>query len=450
MPDAPEPNYHIQTGRPGPGSATPFRDRERLAERIQAENYYRRLGLVGVCFLGVSMVLGMAAIMTLVAGGFGVVGWLLIGLFYGWALFAFLHYRSARQEELWQVLTAAIQAEAPLPQALRAYLRDRPRGVGRKIWDVALLIFVFPGYYWIWYIWNNFDRKVRRLSYLLEEGLTLPQALQLTPGVATKETILAATVGEVTGQTALCLKQAARRLPTTAWIELVPRLLYPLGVMLYLSATLSFWIIAILPKMQRIYRDFGYQLPSLTVEVARSGPQVVLALWLFTALQLLLALLQLASSTSRWYFPVLGWAYRRDWQGRVLRLLSVMLETGRPILGSVQLLHQAGAIPPVVARRLEAVTENLEQGEPLGPSLHRQGLLPAALLPLVQAAERSRNLPRALGELGEHLSQQSVTFLRRLSQVVALLAVLLMGAMVAVVAASMFLPLVGIMEALSQ
>ena len=68
----------------------------------------------------------------------------------------------------------------------------------------------------------------------------------------------------------------------------------------------------------------------------------------------------------------------------------------------------------------------------------------------MQAAERSRNLPRALGELGEHLALQPIRFLRRLSQVVALAAVLLMGALVALVATSMFLPLIGIMESLSQ
>jgi type II secretory pathway component PulF len=239
-------------------------------------------------------------------------------------------------------------------------------------------------------------------------------------------------------------------MPTTAWIELVPRLLYPLALMLYLTAALSFWMTFILPKMQKIYRDFGTQLPWLTREVASTGPVVVLGLWLFTALQILLVVLQLVSSTIRWYFPVLGWAYRRDWQGRVLRLLSVLLETGRPVLSSVELLRNAGAVPPTVARRLEAVGEDLEQGQPLGPSLHKQGLLPAALLPLVQSAERSQSLPRVLGELGEHLSQQPIRFLRRLSQGVALALVLLMGALVALVATSMFLPLVGIMEALSE
>ncbi len=314
----------------------------------------------------------------------------------------------------------------------------------------VLLFFVFPGYYWIWHIWNSFDRKVRRLSLLVEEGLSLPGALLLVPGVARRETILAATVGEVTGQTAQCLRNAARRLPPGLWIDLVPRLLYPVGLMLYLTGALSFWMVAILPRMQRIYRDFGLPLPGLTVEVARHGPAVVTWLWILTGALLVLIVLQLVSSSVRWSFPLLGWTYQRDWQGRILRLLSVLLETGRPVESSVQPLVQAGSLPPVVARRLEAVGDHLDQGEPLAPSLAKQGLLPAALVPLVQSAERWRNLPRTLGELGEHLGQQPIRFLRRFSEVISLLAVLLMGLLVALVAASMFLPLVAIMEALSE
>ncbi len=312
-----------------------------------------------------------------------------------------------------------------------------------------LLWFVFPGYYWIWYVWNNFDRKVTRLSYLLEQGVPLPQALQLTPGVASRETILAVTVGEVTGQTALCLKQA-QRLPTNFWVEMVPRLLYPVGLLLYLTGVLSFWTTMLLPKMQRIYKDFNMTLPWLTTEVVRTGPLVVVGLWLFTLQTLVLILLQLCSSTIRWYTPIVGWVYRRRWQGRVLRLLAVLLETGKPALSAIRLLSEAGPVPPVVMHRLESVADDLEQGKKLGPSLRRRGLLPAALVPLVEASERSNNLPRALGELGAHLAERPVRFLRWFTQVVGLAAVVSVGVLVAVIAASMFQPLVSIMEALSN
>src|SRR5262245_24421841 len=143
MADASQPNDHILAALPVRGTA-PFQDLERLAERVRTDNFRRRLGLIGVCFLGATPALAVVVLLIVVAMGSGTVGSILLGfailsslflgLFYCWALFAFLHYRHGRQEELWQVLTAAVQAQAPLPQALRAYLRDRPRGLGRKLW----------------------------------------------------------------------------------------------------------------------------------------------------------------------------------------------------------------------------------------------------------------------------------------------------------------------------
>ena len=93
---------------------------------------------------------------------------LVLAAFYGWMLFAFLHYRQCRQEELLQVLAAAAEAEAPLAPALWAYVRDRPRGGLRGVWVAVLLCVVVPGYYWLWYRGSNYDRKVERVAELLE------------------------------------------------------------------------------------------------------------------------------------------------------------------------------------------------------------------------------------------------------------------------------------------
>ncbi|HEV3119480.1 MAG TPA: hypothetical protein VGY58_20655, partial [Gemmataceae bacterium] len=66
---------------------------------------------------------------------------------YVWMLFAFLHYRRGRQQELAHVIKTAVDAQIPLPDALRAYLVDRPRGTMREMWVVFLQFFLLPGYY---------------------------------------------------------------------------------------------------------------------------------------------------------------------------------------------------------------------------------------------------------------------------------------------------------------
>ncbi len=451
MPDAPQPKDQFQTSRK-PAPFAPLLDRVELADlsqRIKSDNTLRHFALGGVILLGVVLILGLAVAAPFGLGAGAGSLWLLLVVFYIWMLFAFLHYRHGRQDELRQLLIATIEAEAPLPQALRAYLRDRPQGLARQFWAGVLLWFVYPGYYWIWYIWNNFDRKVTQLSFLLEQGVPLPRALLLTPGVAPPETILAATVGEATGQVGRCLKEVDRPV-AKVWYGVGPLWLYPLGLLLVLSFVMTFWNVFIAPKMEKIYKDFDVRLPWLTeavIQFCRAFSPTILAP--LAAVNVLLLLPQLFSSTVCWYFPVLGWVYRRNWQGQVLRLLGALLEPGLPAVTAVQLLSQAGAAPAVVRHRLDAVAEELEEGHELALSLARHSLLPTALAPLVQAAERSQHLPQTLVELGDRLTQRAARFLHRFGQVTALGMVLLMGGLTALAAIGMFLPLVKLLESLS-
>src|SRR5207249_1210721 len=112
-----------------------------------------------------------------------------------WQLFAYVHYRSCRQEEFLHVLRSAAATRAPLESVLAAYLADRPREGVYRFWVGALLFFVFPGYYWV-HQRRRFDTRVANVLDLLEVGAPLDRALALTPGVVSRESALAITVGE--------------------------------------------------------------------------------------------------------------------------------------------------------------------------------------------------------------------------------------------------------------
>src|SRR6184192_871145 len=138
--------------------------------------------------LGISAaVLGLAALfvglgLALIYGGLApaLPLLLILMLFYGWVLSAYVHYRQGRRDELLHLLSAAAESQAPLAPALWAYLRDRPQGPLREFWVGLLLFFVLPGYYWVWHRRHSYDRKVARVAYFLEMGDSLPNALRAT------------------------------------------------------------------------------------------------------------------------------------------------------------------------------------------------------------------------------------------------------------------------------
>lgn len=411
------------------------------------------LGTV-LTFMGVFWLIVGVVITIVLFGGVPVIPFLLLlGLGYGWVLWAFFHYRQCRQDEFLHLLAAAVDANAPLPAVLRAYLTDRPNGPLREFWVGCLLFFVLPGYYWIWYQRFNFNRKVARVAAILEMGYTLPTALAATPGVAPRQMILATEVGEATGRMDRCLRTSAMPRLAPVWLEILPRVFYPLLLLVFITGVGGFWMAFLLPRYLRIFQDFDGDFPEVTNSLVEYGQLLDDYAWvLVLAVPVILSWLAalISSPTLRWYHPLVARLYRRAIQGRVLKMLAALLEAGKPIPEALNLLANSDYFPLVARRRLDAVCTRVEQGEPLAESLRRGGLLPRAMVPLVGAAERVRNLPWALAELGDHLSNRLIRRLRRISVVVFPLILLAIGGLVGFIALGMFLPLVELITRLSE
>jgi type II secretory pathway component PulF len=411
-------------------------------------DFWKLLGLLALWLIGVlifallMLAIGWASLLLLVGA---------IGVF-GWIAYSFLYYRHCRREELLHLLGGTAEDGIPLAPALRAYLQDRPHGPMRNFWLACLLsVLPVPGFYWIWYRQNNFDRRVAELARLLEQGVPLHQAFRMIPATATHETQLAAAIGESTGQLAHCLRGAARRRMSTLWIDMVPQFLYVAVVLIVISLIVSFLGYFIVPKFKKIFADFGVELPHVT-QVLVMQSDYIANYWyvvvLGTQFLLLMVMILVFSSKARWFFPGLGSVYRRAVRGRVLRVLGLLLETGKPLPDS---LVELARLPLGYAAidRLEDARYRIEQGEPLGESLLEVGLLPARMLPLVHAAERAGNLPWALIEMADSLYQHTMRHIQRIMQVVFPITVVLLGLLVALVVISMFLPLVNLISELA-
>ena len=111
------------------------------------------------------------------------------------------------------VLAVAAETKSPLAIAVWAYVEDRPRGPLRRFCEGAFTNFLVLGFYWSWHKQCRFDRRVAYLASHLEVGVPLSEALAMTPGTASGETILAAAVGESTGDLAGPLRQISKHLP---------------------------------------------------------------------------------------------------------------------------------------------------------------------------------------------------------------------------------------------
>jgi type II secretory pathway component PulF len=369
----------------------------------------------------------------------------------GWLFYAYRRYLQGRQEEVFQVIATAIESNMPLARALQAYLLDRPRD-GRALWDAGLLLACPPGFI-VWNLRRTFDDKVALLSTMIDAGAPLPTALRIARGVASREVRVAADVGCNSGRLAACLRRTDQDALAGVWLEILPRMLYPLLLLMFIFGITTYLSIRIVPKFKRIFDDFKEPLPPVTnwLIAAMSGFGDWAWLLVLAAIGAFWAAVWLVFSPSaRWHLPLFGRLFRWETQGMVLRMLGALFEVGRPAPEALDLLADAPDLPTVARRRLDQAKCAVERGEPLAESLHAVGLLPSSMAPLVLAAERSHSLPFALSELGRLLAGKAVGMARRASFVIGPLLIVCIGMLVCFIVVGMFMPLIQLLSRLCE
>src|SRR5262249_30576980 len=152
-----------------------------------------------------------------------------------------------------------------------------------------------------------------------------------------------------------CLRNAISARLTSVWLEMVPRLVYPLVLVFFIYGILTFWMVYILPRMMRIFQDFGAELPDLTASlidivnwVEQYDWEMLLAL---SGLAALIALLFI-SSAFRWYCPGVGRLTRMHAQSRVLKMLAALFQAGKTAPQALGLLANSEYSTFMMRRRL--------------------------------------------------------------------------------------------------
>lgn len=380
-----------------------------------------------------------------------------------WSLVSFFYYRHVRQEEFQNLLQSTFEADKPLVPMLSAYLIDRPKGYLREFMIISFLSLMNPAYYLIYYRLWRFDKQVAGLIDLLQQGFPLTKALREYPGLVSQEVYLALSLGEASGNISSCLSMVGRWHKDLFWLMVLPRMAY---LFLMANATLNvavFFMIYIAPKFERIFKDFDYSLPWVTVLLLRVFNWIptfgqhgnIIAefsplFWVVIAFLVpFFAALPFWNMTARWYFPIVGSIYRIHLQGNFLKMLGITLQGQAVISKALSFLEESDCFSGPSQKQLVKLNSSIKLGNSLEESLCSSGWLPKSMKPFIQSSQKVNNLPWALTEIGNQRLRLASLFAQRFSLVIFPLLMLLLGAMVGFIAIAMFMPLIKMLVQLS-
>lgn len=298
----------------------------------------------------------------------------------------------------------------------------------------------------------KFKAAVARLRAKVEEGSTLAAAMEEQPDFfnAVARSLVAA--GESSGKLDAMLTRLAEltRQQLRIRTALVGAMVYPCLLMVVALGVLTTMLVFVLPRFTGLFKTLNAPLPP-TTKALMAVSEALTGYWFICVPAIALAVGGLvfwlkspggrrATDTLSISAPKLSTMTRNFATARLARLIGVLLESKVALLESLELTRQAFSNHHYV-EMLRKAQEGVTRGEPLSQSLTASGLVAPSVCEAVRNGERTGQVGRVLLSMADFLDEENEVVVKSLTSILEPIILIVLGAVVGLVATSMFMPL---------
>jgi len=250
-------------------------------------------------------------------------------------------------------------------------------------------------------------RRAMELASRLRAGWSLPDAVDATRGLFPPRVRLAIRVGHDSGNLGSAIDHVVDRSDTDDALgtQITGKIIYLAVVTLFIVAVTVFIMMKIIPAFQKIFDEFGVELPDLTIFVVQVS-YFFANFWYLLTPFFAVILLVAVDSVLRYMGLVeqdlfgTTWLRRKLHAAAIMETLAMFAHAGRPMVDGVAELAQWYPTRSVRTRLAQALGD-MEGGREWCHALAKRRLISSADQGLLQAAQRVGNLPWAFTELAE-------------------------------------------------
>jgi type IV pilus assembly protein PilC len=258
--------------------------------------------------------------------------------------------------------------------------------------------------------------------------------------------------GERTGELEQVLRRYVRYqgLVQGARRKIVSSLVYPLVLIVLSFILIGVMTLYVVPRFTEFFTSLDSELPLLT-RVIVGVSNFVRGNWLV----LLVAILAGAYLFSTWKqtaagarrvarlqlkLPLVGLIFHQTAMSEFCRSLAILLSGGIPVVSALQ--NSVAAVGNAYVRdRLAPLVVRVKEGASLHAALEATGVAPEIAVDMIKVGEATGALDEMLSNASDFLDQAVDTRLQRLLSLLEPLMLVFMGAIVAILLVSIYLPL---------
>jgi len=308
---------------------------------------------------------------------------------------------------------------------------------------------------------------VGALAENVQGGATFSESLAQHPKIFNKLYVNMVKAGELGGVLEIVLNRLAEYQEKAQKLKnkIVSAMVYPVIVMFIAIAILVFLMIFIVPKFEEMFASTESELPMISKIVFGTSkfflrrdflvPNIV---FVFVVVGFGVFFFNLwgrgkagrkAIDTIKLKLPILGDIQRKSAVSRFSRTLGTLVTSGVPILQALNITRDtAGNV--VISQAIEKVHEAVKEGETIVTPLQASGVFPNMVISMVDVGEETGQLPEMLLKVADVYDDEVDNSVTALTSILEPIMIVFLALVVGSVVFALFLPLIKMIEGMSN
>jgi type IV pilus assembly protein PilC len=295
----------------------------------------------------------------------------------------------------------------------------------------------------------------------VESGSTLSEALGKHPRAFDRLYVNMVRAGEAGGALEVIMQRLAefKEKSQTLKRKIIGAMVYPAVVISAAVGILIFIMVAIIPKFEKIFREFGLKLPALTqflidVSIWCSKywwciPLFPFGVWLLMKLIRLNKTGNYALDRMTLWIPIVGKIVEKTIVARTTRTLGTLVASGVPILESLSIVRETSN-NAVFERMYQRVYESIREGDTIAEPLRESRLVDDMVTNMVEVGEETGDLDTMLYKIADFYDEEVDTAVKSLISLLEPIMIIVLGGIIGTIVIALFLPMLGLLEGLSK
>jgi type IV pilus assembly protein PilC len=295
----------------------------------------------------------------------------------------------------------------------------------------------------------------------VESGCTLSEAFAKHPKCFDRLYVNMVKAGEAGGALEVILRRLAefKEKAQSLKRKITGAMVYPAVVIMVAVGILMFIMVFIIPKFEKIFKDFNMKLPALT-ELLMATSRWFSNYWyvipLFpVGIVLLFRLIRMSKGGAyavdrAWlWVPVVGPLIEKTIVARTMRTLGTLVSSGVPILEALAITRET-CTNGVFERMFQRVYESIREGDTIAQPLKESRLVDDMVVNMVDVGEETGDLDTMLYKVADVYDEEVDVMVESLISLLEPIMIVVLGGIIGTIVVALFMPLIKLLDGLSK